>query len=409
MRTAPRAAALRGVIKIVSSLPRTGSANAQTTTMVNGIKHGDRRGRRQGRRLHDPVRGLGRRLAAARQLGPRGRDRQRQQGGERPRRDGLHRHLQLRRRQDVDADPQQGGPGDGEPGQHRGGADQARHGRAARAGGLPSDRQGQLRPRGARPTTSRARSPPTGRARWASSASSCSTTARSTARASPTIFRRRAEERGLQVVGFEGIDAQVLELPLAGDQDQGAESRAGLLRRHHAEQRRSARQGHGRRAGSTSSSWCPTAASRTPSSTAPAPSNLNGRAYITFGGVPPEMLKGKGAEFYASYKKEYNAEPEAYAVYGYEAAKVALDGIATRRQEGSRRDPRGRRLDQGLRRRARQLVVRRERRHLADHHERQHRQGRQVRVREGAGQGQSAATRATVHQRRSRAERVRRR
>ena len=58
-------------------------------------------------------------------------------------------------------------------------------------------------------------------------------------------------------------------------------------------------------------------------------SNLNGRAYITFGGVPPTMLKGKGAEFYASYKKEYNAEPEAYAVYGYEAGKVALHGIAT--------------------------------------------------------------------------------
>ena len=40
--------------------------------------------------------------------GPRGRDRQRQQGGQGPRRDGLHRHVQLRRRQDLDADPQQG-------------------------------------------------------------------------------------------------------------------------------------------------------------------------------------------------------------------------------------------------------------------------------------------------------------
>ena len=119
--------------------------------------------------------------------------------------------------------------------------------------------------------------------------------------------------------------------------------------------------------------------------------NLNGRAYITFGGVPPAMLTGKGAEFYESYKKKYNAEPEAYAVYGYEAAKVALDGIATRRQEGPRRDPRGHRRDQGLRRRARHLVVRRERRHHAHHHERQHRQGRQVRVREGAGAGAVAA------------------
>src|SRR5687767_1235057 len=35
---APAPAANPTVIKIVSSLPRTGSANAQTTTLVNGIK-----------------------------------------------------------------------------------------------------------------------------------------------------------------------------------------------------------------------------------------------------------------------------------------------------------------------------------------------------------------------------------
>jgi branched-chain amino acid transport system substrate-binding protein len=55
--------------------------------------------------------------------------------------------------------------------------------------------------------------------------------------------------------------------------------------------------------------------------------NLNDRTYVTFGGQPPDKLTGKGAEFYAKYKKLYNAEPEAYAVYGYEAARVAIDGI----------------------------------------------------------------------------------
>jgi branched-chain amino acid transport system substrate-binding protein len=49
--------------------------------------------------------------------------------------------------------------------------------------------------------------------------------------------------------------------------------------------------------------------------------------YCTFGGVPPEKLTGKGAEFYAAYKKRFNAEPEGYAAYGYEAAKVLLDAI----------------------------------------------------------------------------------
>ena len=55
--------------------------------------------------------------------------------------------------------------------------------------------------------------------------------------------------------------------------------------------------------------------------------NLDGRAYVTFGGLPPSQLQGKGRAFYEAYKQKYNAEPEAYAIYGYEAGKVALEGI----------------------------------------------------------------------------------
>lgn len=54
---------------------------------------------------------------------------------------------------------------------------------------------------------------------------------------------------------------------------------------------------------------------------------LEGRAYVTFGGLPPNELKGRGREFYETYKKKFNAEPEAYAVYGYEAGRVVLEGI----------------------------------------------------------------------------------
>lgn len=56
--------------------------------------------------------------------------------------------------------------------------------------------------------------------------------------------------------------------------------------------------------------------------------NLNGRAFITFGGFPGSELKGKGKDFYEAYKKKFaGQEPEGYAVYGYEAAKVALDAV----------------------------------------------------------------------------------
>lgn len=55
--------------------------------------------------------------------------------------------------------------------------------------------------------------------------------------------------------------------------------------------------------------------------------NLNDRCYVTFGGLPPEKLTGKGKEFVDNYQKKFGKMPEAYAVYGYEAAKVALEAI----------------------------------------------------------------------------------
>jgi branched-chain amino acid transport system substrate-binding protein len=51
---------------------------------------------------------------------------------------------------------------------------------------------------------------------------------------------------------------------------------------------------------------------------------LEGRCYITFGGVEAKALTGKGKDFYENYKKTYGGEPEGYAVYGYEAANVVL-------------------------------------------------------------------------------------
>ena len=52
-------------------------------------------------------------------------------------------------------------------------------------------------------------------------------------------------------------------------------------------------------------------------------------SYITFGGVPPSKLTGKGAQWYQSYKQQFNQEPEAYAAYAYESAKVVLQAIQT--------------------------------------------------------------------------------
>jgi branched-chain amino acid transport system substrate-binding protein len=60
---------------------------------------------------------------------------------------------------------------------------------------------------------------------------------------------------------------------------------------------------------------------------------LNGAAeaaegtFISFGGLPPEKLTGKGADFASKYKTKYNLDPSSYAAYGYEAASVVVDAI----------------------------------------------------------------------------------
>ena len=56
--------------------------------------------------------------------------------------------------------------------------------------------------------------------------------------------------------------------------------------------------------------------------------NVNDRCYVTFGGLPPEELTGPGKDFVDKYEERFGGKPEGYAIYGYEAAKVALEAIA---------------------------------------------------------------------------------
>lgn len=49
--------------------------------------------------------------------------------------------------------------------------------------------------------------------------------------------------------------------------------------------------------------------------------------YLTFPGIAPEKLTGKGKEFVDRYKQKYGKDPEAFAIYGYECGKVAIEAI----------------------------------------------------------------------------------
>lgn len=49
--------------------------------------------------------------------------------------------------------------------------------------------------------------------------------------------------------------------------------------------------------------------------------------YATFAGISFDALEGDAKEWYESYKKRFGSEPQPYALYGFEAAKVVLQAI----------------------------------------------------------------------------------
>lgn len=140
------------------------------------------------------------------------------------------------------------------------------------------------------------------------------------------IFKQHAEKIGLKVAGYEGIDARAANYrPLVTKIRQ---NRPDLVYFGGTTQTNAGQIAKDLVAGGLNVKFMvPDGCFENAFISSAGASNVNERAYITFGGVPAKELTGKGKEFYENYKKRYNAEPEGYAVYGYEAAKVALDGI----------------------------------------------------------------------------------
>lgn len=50
--------------------------------------------------------------------------------------------------------------------------------------------------------------------------------------------------------------------------------------------------------------------------------------YATLVGVPPSQLTGPGQAFFQAYQARYNRPPEAFAHYGYDAARVVFQALA---------------------------------------------------------------------------------
>jgi branched-chain amino acid transport system substrate-binding protein len=140
------------------------------------------------------------------------------------------------------------------------------------------------------------------------------------------LFDERCREIGIEVLGHDSIDAKAQEFKslMASVKAAGpdlvyfggtTQSKGGQLAKDMAS------------AGITALLMVPDGCREQVFIDSAGAANLEGRCFVTFGGLPPDKLTGKGGEFVERYKQKFGELPEAYAVYGYEAASVALEAI----------------------------------------------------------------------------------
>ena len=140
------------------------------------------------------------------------------------------------------------------------------------------------------------------------------------------VFEKRAKELGITVLGREGIDSKASNYKALANKIKAAkpdlvyfggttQTNAGQI----AKDLRSV--------GVEAKYMVPDGCFEKAFIEAAGAANLDGKTYITFGGLPADKLTGRGAEFRKAYLERYKTEPEAYALYGYEAARALLDGV----------------------------------------------------------------------------------
>ena len=140
------------------------------------------------------------------------------------------------------------------------------------------------------------------------------------------LFHARADEIKLPILGHEGIDAQAQEFKplMTRIKTQGpdliyfggtTQTKAGQLVKDMLA------------VGINAKFMCPDGCFEDAFIDSAGAANLQDRALITFGGLPAEKLTGKGKTFVENYQKKFGRVPEAYAAYGYECGKVAIAAI----------------------------------------------------------------------------------
>lgn len=140
------------------------------------------------------------------------------------------------------------------------------------------------------------------------------------------LFRQQCDQIGIQVLGQEGIDTAAIEFGGLMTKIKGlgpdliyfggtTQTKGGQLAKDMV------------KAGLTCPMLAPDGCYEQAFIDSAGAENLNNRAYVTIVGLDPSQLTGKGADFVKRYKEKYKNDPEAFAVYGYECAKVVLEAI----------------------------------------------------------------------------------
>ena len=66
-------------------------------------------------------------------------------------------------------------------------------------------------------------------------------------------------------------------------------------------------------------------------------SKVEKQTYVTNPTLDPKLYPKSGQEFFRNYKAKYGADPEPYAIYGYEAMSVVLEAIKNAGDKGNDR------------------------------------------------------------------------
>jgi branched-chain amino acid transport system substrate-binding protein len=141
------------------------------------------------------------------------------------------------------------------------------------------------------------------------------------------LFKQRCEEIGIQVLGHEGIDTAAVEFSglmtkiKATNPDLvyfggTTQSKGGQIAKDLV------------KSGMTCPMLAPDGCYEQAFIDSAGAANLNDRTFVTIVGLDPSQLTGKGAEFVKKYKEKFKTDPEAFALYGYECAKVVLAALA---------------------------------------------------------------------------------